>query len=228
MNWTQDVIDRFWSKVEYPGNDQDCWEWQAGKDKNGYGAFAEHMGYSPIGAHRLSWEYYNGNIPNNMLICHTCDNPPCVNPDHLFLATNIENMLDMKQKGRAARGSNNGNSKLTEIEVLDILTGIHNTTYTSIKDIQLKFKISKHTIYQLLDGKIWQHITTTFQPTISVIRNMIVLPSFSGKLDENDVRDIRVRLKSGQSAYSIAKLYGLNNQTISEIKHYKIWKNVTI
>lgn len=92
--------DRFWSRVAiipfHP-----CWEWIGGKAKNGYGVFysGERPGMS-VKAHRFSWRLNFGSLPNELDVCHKCDNPGCVRPDHLFLGTHSDNMHDMASKGR--------------------------------------------------------------------------------------------------------------------------------
>jgi hypothetical protein len=94
-------------------NTSDCIEWSLSKDKNGYGK--TKLNGKSMQAHRLAWIAYNGDIPHNLLVCHSCDNPSCINPNHLFLGTSQDNMTDKMKKGRYRGGpifwnSNNGNS----------------------------------------------------------------------------------------------------------------------
>lgn len=94
--------ERFWNKVEFiPFHS--CWEWNAGKDKDGYGQFSSYISYKkrkPYRSNRFVWELLFGPIPAGMLICHICDNPSCVRPDHLFLGTPSDNLKDAYRKGR--------------------------------------------------------------------------------------------------------------------------------
>ena len=93
--------DRFFSKVDIKGDDE-CWEWKAAT-RAGYGSFW-YLG-EQVPAHRFSYEFFNGPIPKGMLVRHlVCDNPLCVNPRHLALGTQVENMEDMKSKGRSCKG----------------------------------------------------------------------------------------------------------------------------
>lgn len=76
-----------------------CWEWTKATNNIGYGMFRFDSNGMRT-AHRVSYELYNGPIPKGMIVCHTCDNPKCVNPDHLWLGTQLDNYLDMVSKGR--------------------------------------------------------------------------------------------------------------------------------
>lgn len=100
-----DIETRFWQFVDVKG-ENDCWLWQGSHNGKGYGELSQYAlnkTLKPMRAHRLSWEIHNGKIPDGMCICHHCDNPRCVNPNHLFMGTHKDNMHDASVKGRAGR-----------------------------------------------------------------------------------------------------------------------------
>lgn len=94
------VADRLWSRVVIMPSG--CLEWTGAKKRYGYGTISDlsGSGRKNLPTHRLAWELTYGPIPDGLFICHRCDNPPCCNPDHLFLGTHTENMADMRSKGR--------------------------------------------------------------------------------------------------------------------------------
>jgi hypothetical protein len=128
---TDSDIARFWTRVSR-GSDEDCWLWTGCYMPYGYGAF--WLGANNIGAHRVAWMIANKtDIPDGMLICHHCDNPPCVNPKHLFLGTRGDNWRDCIAKNRCPqlkrlhppiesipRGEQHWNAKLTSDSVREI------------------------------------------------------------------------------------------------------------
>lgn len=98
---SQESLERFFSKIDTRGP-MDCWNWVATKNQKGYGRIkVDKMWYS---AHRFLWQLVNGPIPRGLLVCHSCDNPSCCNPNHLWLGTHQENMDDMVEKGRSIKG----------------------------------------------------------------------------------------------------------------------------
>lgn len=108
--------DRF--REKYVVNPDGCWLWRAATDRDGYGVF--WTGTKLVGAHRFAWARVNGIVPGNMVVCHRCDHPGCVNPDHLFLGTQLDNIADMDAKHRRADPSQANTAKLTWIDVAEI------------------------------------------------------------------------------------------------------------
>lgn len=143
------ALERFWRNIEKQENG--CWTWKGAKLTNGYGAFS--VGTKRISAHRFSWKIHYGDIPAGHVVCHKCDNPPCVNPEHLFIGTNAENQHDKATKGRSARGEKNPKSKLTEKDVFRIRELIDEGL--SSRRIAEVFGVRHAAILTIKNGKNW-------------------------------------------------------------------------
>lgn len=153
------LIDRFWSRVDKSG---DCWVWTAATTNGGYGVIRDTgRNGKIIRAHRLSWELHNGPIPAGIEVCHRCDNPPCVNPAHLFLGTHQDNVTDTVNKGRASgggpRGSLHHQAKLTEAQVLDI-RAVYAAGAASQRQLARKYNVDRGTIQHIVKRMVWTHI----------------------------------------------------------------------
>ena len=148
--------ERFWEKVDIRSEDE-CWEWKGSRHwKWKYGHFK--LNGKTISSHKVFYEMSKGKIPEGLLVLHKCDNPPCVNPNHLFLGTNDDNMKDMATKGRSAdnQGSKNPKAKLTENDVIQIRK-LHKEGVSGAELGRL-FGVVKETIYDICSGKRWNHI----------------------------------------------------------------------
>lgn len=149
------MLERFWKKVDIGALDE-CWEWTAAKMERGYGVFS--IGDKTYLAHRLAWQFSYGVIPEGLFMCHHCDNPGCVNPRHLFLGTQTDNMQDAAKKGRMARGDVHAQSKLTENEVLEIRKLLAQGE-RSQQDIGDEFDVHQATVSKIKLGARWSWLT---------------------------------------------------------------------
>lgn len=174
--------DRFWSKVNKTDG---CWEWTASRDKAGYG-YCSPTRYGSKFAHRASWQIHNGTIPDGLCVCHQCDNPSCVRPDHLFLGTVGENNADRNAKGRSVskethpemwytgpgsicdrraektRGEASHFAKLTEAQVVEIKTRLAKRNGAALAR---EFGVEPETIRLIRLGKTWRHVPWVSNPT---------------------------------------------------------------
>lgn len=169
--------ERFWAKVHKTDG---CWEWTAFVNSDGYGRIIR--GRVVLLAHRVSWEFANGPIPGGLLVCHHCDNRPCIRPEHLFLGTYSDNAIDMTKKGRhgahvhpesvrrgdghwsrvhpekVSRGSGNGASKLTEEKVQN-MRKVRLETGMPYHSLGALFGVSANTAHEAVSGKRWGHVS---------------------------------------------------------------------
>lgn len=159
-----DAISTFWSHVDRRSDDE-CWEWSAGKTSRlpgqNYGLFSwNHKG---IRAHRFSFELHYGPLVGKEMACHTCDNPPCCNPKHLFRGNAKRNSDDMMSKGRhkngqmvhpeiVKRGQSHPMHKITEAKAMEILR-----SSASTNDL-MQYSLSKSAVNGIRSGRSWAHL----------------------------------------------------------------------
>lgn len=168
VNYTSDfdfdnagLQEKFWAYVN-KNSPNGCWEW-IGMKERGYGRF--DIKRKHFKAHRVSWELLKGSIPNGLCVLHGCDNPSCVNPEHLFLGTKGDNNRDRAKKGRSAkhhridrrhRGEEGSGHKLSNQDVIEIralyLSGTKQT------DIARQWGICQATVSQIIRRATWKNI----------------------------------------------------------------------
>lgn len=150
------VIKSFLSKIQK--TDGGCWLWVGHKNKDGYGRMGTNQ-WTAL-AHRLSFAFHKQIEPGSSCVCHSCDNPSCVNPDHLWLGSIRDNNLDMDAKGRRRSrprcGAENSNSKLKSEDVSDIKRRLNSGM--GLTEIARQYGVTKQAIYSIREGKTWKSI----------------------------------------------------------------------
>lgn len=144
------VRGRLMSHIEMSG---DCWVWTGHRTSNGYGRITV-LGKVRL-SHRVSWAVHHGPVSDGMRVLHRCDNPPCINPAHLFLGTSADNNADMRAKGRDAvlAGERNGRAKLTAQQVREIRAAV---LVEDKATVARRFRISRRTVLRIVVGDIWR------------------------------------------------------------------------
>lgn len=152
------ILDRLLSKVQK--RESGCWEFQGARDKKGYGCIsAKCYGMQSMGAHRASWIAHRGPIDPGLCVCHKCDNPSCVNPDHLFIGTHQDNAKDMVARGRAAEHVGKFNrfaAKMTEDQVR--LMREMAASGATAKELAKEFNTHAVNVRLILRGKTWKGV----------------------------------------------------------------------
>lgn len=148
-------IRRFWSFVE---KTDDCWLWVGALKPTGYGlrSFSRDGRHFTWLVHRLAYELEVGPIPDGMCVCHTCDVPNCVNPEHLWLGSHDDNMSDRQGKSRQTHGEGHPQAKLCDEIVRSIR--IRRKNGESAHSLASEFGISPGVIYDIHEGKTWKHV----------------------------------------------------------------------
>jgi hypothetical protein len=146
---------RFWEKVE---TGRGCWLWRGTIKDGRYGVIGDEApSRRQVYAHRLSWEIANQRpVPDGLDVCHSCDNPPCVNPTHLFVGTRADNMADMKRKGRHRFGEGHQTGRLTDAQAREILRRALGGEPPG--NIGIEFGVSASHVENIRRGHRWAHL----------------------------------------------------------------------
>jgi len=147
--------ERFWNNIT-PADENTCWKWKGNINSNGYGRISIKKKH--IYAHRASWIIHFGCIPKGLHVLHHCDNPSCVNPDHLFIGTNLDNIKDKVKKRRQSVGEERPASKLNNDLVRRIRYLFHEKGYSN-KELSKLFGVSRSQISDVSHYKSWRHVT---------------------------------------------------------------------
>jgi len=152
---TQELVNRFWSKIKNTENVDDCWEWKGGTSAAGYGIL--NIGKADYIATRISYNMHYKKDPLELCVLHKCDNPACVNPHHLFLGTKSDNMKDMRIKGRSNKGEAVNTNKLTAEQVKEIRL-YYELGKMNKSELARKYGVYHSNIISIVNNKTWKHI----------------------------------------------------------------------
>lgn len=235
---TERQIEKFWSAVSI-ADPSECWDWAGARFRSGYGnKTVNSKGYL---SHRLAYFLANKVDPNELMVCHHCDNRSCCNPSHLFLGTRQDNVDDMVRKGRVRRGDESSSRRHPELlkrgeshpraklSVTDIdaiksmrLKGI------SFKAISKIFNVSDSTVCNAHNRLYWKHIDPPSAEELSMIPDTTARGEriANAKLKVADVIEIRRLCSSGDKISSIALRFNVTIGCISLIKKRINWKHV--
>ena len=159
-SFPQPFQEKFFAHLDSPRWSRDCWEWRGYRSRLGYGKihFGQRENNRQMFAHRVAWMIFCDEDPGEMYVCHKCDNPACVNPSHLFLGNQRDNIGDASRKGRMPRGERSVAAKLTESDVIWIRNNPEKMTHQQMAQ---KFQVDRKTIYFAITGRNWKHVRET-------------------------------------------------------------------
>jgi hypothetical protein len=243
------LADRFWKFVDKAGPIPEhratlgqCWVWSGyrkqGKNQ-GYGelAIGPKGRQEKLRAHRISWELHNGEIPSGLIVLHRCDNPPCVNPEHLELGTKFDNVRDMDVKGRRRIRLPNVTSDKPVFTGEDILN-IRNacSTGTSVLELAYIFESTRSHIDAIVTGASWKHvggpivakpITRRQQRKEYLAEHKPPKRGRYSKLKPDEVVRIRQLAASGRTSASLSAEFGVCRQYIGQLVKRQFWQPVS-
>ncbi len=199
-----------------------CWLWVGYKSPKGYGIIGGSREKGATRAHRHIYEVFKGKIPEGLVIRHTCDTPACVNPEHLIVGTQADNVKDCQTRGRVVFGERHHNSKLSNwhawiIKYL-ILSG-----KASLKELAEESGVTVACLSSMAKEKTWKEIPFTG----SRKRLKINKGNISHRINATVAKEIKEALRSGgKSQYKIAKEFGVSQAEVSNINTGKAWSKV--
>lgn len=210
----ESLAEKFHSRY-IPVPEAGCWIWTGSASR--YGLMVARASGVIRGAHRVSWELHKGPIPAGMNVCHRCDTPLCVNPDHLFLGNDKDNHQDRARKGRSAnrRGERNTLAVLTDAQVLAI-----RGDGRPQRVIAAEYGVCQQSISDIRAGRRWSHVGGQ----VEVKEHACGEAHRSAKLTEAQVRAIRCDPRSNNHA--VAKDYGISRALVGKIRRGQAWRHV--
>lgn len=214
---------KFWERVA-TREGKACWEWKGSTHDFGYGLVRFWInGKQERYAHRLSWYLHFGSL-GDAFVLHECDNPTCCRPNHLFLGSHVENMADMRAKGRHPAGQRHPMAKLSTSQIEECRDRFQSGE--TLLSISRELGVSSATLHRAIYGKGWKGVG---QPLTQTIFGRMGAGEAhrKAKLTEDDVRTARKKRADGSSVTDLAREYGIKKAGMSKLLLGHNWKHVT-
>jgi hypothetical protein len=212
INLNNEDLIIFWNKVDI-GEINECWNWAWGTDGKGYGQC--YINSKKYIASRVSYFIKNGSFEKKLKVCHSCDNPKCVNPNHLWLGTSLDNTRDMINKNRAyyVEGEDIGSSKLKTEDVIKIRE-LYDQNKNTQKELSIIYNVTEPTIRCVIKGFTWKNAG-------GPISN-----KSNRKVTKDDVIVIRTMAGEGIEYKKLSEIFNISYKEIYRIVKRKRWENV--
>ena len=204
-------VERFWSKVAIR-DEGCCWWWTGSKSEAGYGMFSYAKRRRP--AHRIAWElHHEASIPDELLACHRCDHPACVNPHHIYLGTHKDNANDATERGRwnHKKGEDTASAKLTNDDVLSIVARYN--TGESGRAIAFDYDIGFSSVHRIMSGETWAHLTGMRKDTTPDYTRR----SWRTDFTDDEVISIRNRYRNGEEIHALAQKFRVTDKSMRSL-----------
>lgn len=219
-----------------------CWRWSGSTNPHRMGYGQVNIAGKQHRAHRVAYVLFKGSIPPGKFVCHSCDNPPCVNPDHLWVGTNKENVADAVRKKRNSPppvffGDDNPSRKYPEKRkrgeahplskgTAEQITAIRRAYIAgeTLNGMAERFGVKGSFVQDVVYGRVWRQLFgVDGSPTLEELQS-VRRRSPSAKINREDAGAIRRRLARGVSKSVIAAEYGISPATVADIEHRRIWR----
>ena len=217
--YSESAVHRFWAQVDKSG---ECWIWTGFIKPDGHGHV--NMDGTIRLVHRVAWELANGEIPAGNVVRHRCDNAPCVRDLHLLLGTQSDNVADMVERGRVAKGLGRPNSKLSP-ELVVAMRSQRMECGVSYHELARRFGVNYKLARAICIGERWQHVPGPVEAVDSPRSKKKW--KWKSPITAEQIKQIYERRRAGERVIDLAREFGIDHVTVTNIAQRKYWPHLT-